>query len=63
MQKVAIVTDSIACLTKEVVKQYGIRILPINFYSGGRVYKDWVDVTPSEAYQLLKWGQIGCMLP
>ena len=45
-------TDSIACLTREVVEQYGIRILPINFYSGGRVYKDWVDVTPSEAYQL-----------
>ena len=56
-------TDSIACLTREVVKQYGLRILPINFYSGGRVYKDWVDITPSEAYQLLKWGQIGCMLP
>jgi len=46
------VTDSIACLAREVVKQYGLRILPINFYSGGRVYKDWVDVTPSEAYQL-----------
>jgi len=35
-----------------MVEQYGIRILPINFYAGGRVYKDWVDVTPSEAYQL-----------
>jgi len=34
------------------VEQYGIRILPISFYSGGKVYKDWVDITPSEAYQL-----------
>jgi fatty acid-binding protein DegV len=30
-QKVAIITDSLACLTKELVEQHGIRILPINF--------------------------------
>ena len=51
-QKVAIITDSLACLTKELVEQYGIRILPINFYVGGRIYRDWVDITPSEAYEL-----------
>ena len=32
--------------------QYGIRIVPVSFYSGGKVYKDWVDVTPAEAYEL-----------
>ena len=52
MRKVAIVTDSIACLTRELVEQYGIEILPINFYSGGKIYKDWVNVTPSQAYDL-----------
>lgn len=52
MPKVAIVTDSIACLTKEQVAQYGIRIVPLNFYSEGKVYKDWVDITPAEAYEL-----------
>jgi len=52
LPKVAIVTDSIACLTKEIVVQYGIGIVPINFYSGGKVYKDWVDITPAEAYEL-----------
>ena len=52
MPKVAIVTDSIACLTKEMVAQYGIGIVPINFYSGDKVYKDLVDITPSEAYEL-----------
>ena len=51
-QTVAIVTDSVACLTKELVAQYGIRILPINFYLDGQTYKDWVDITPSEAYEL-----------
>jgi len=52
MKKVAVVTDSISCLTRELVEQYGIRIAPINLYFGGKVYKDWVDITPDEAYEL-----------
>ena len=52
LQKVAIITDSIACPPKEMVEQYGIRIVPINFYSGGKIYRDWVDITPNEAYEL-----------
>ena len=52
MPKVAIITDSIACLTREMVEQYRIEIIPINFYAGGKLYKDWVDITPSEAYEL-----------
>ncbi len=52
MAKVAVVTDSIACLTREMVEQYGIKIVPLNFYFGNRVYRDWVDITPSEAYEL-----------
>jgi len=52
MQRVAVVTDSIACLPRELVEQYGIEIIPLNFYAGGKLYRDWVDVTPSEAYEL-----------
>ena len=52
MQKVAIVTDSIACLPPEVVRQYQLRILPINLYFDDKVYKDWVDIAPAEAYEL-----------
>ena len=52
MLKVAIVTDSIACLTREMVRQYGITIMPLNFLFGGKLYRDWVDITPSEAYEL-----------
>jgi DegV family protein with EDD domain len=50
--KVAIITDSLACLTRELTAQYEIEIIPINFYAGGKIYRDWVDITPSEAYQL-----------
>lgn len=52
INKVAIVTDSIACLTREMVEQYGIGIVPISLYAGGKVYRDWVDITPTEAYEL-----------
>jgi DegV family protein with EDD domain len=50
--KVAIVADSIACLTREQVEQYGITIAPIPITFEGKIYRDWVDITPSEAYQL-----------
>ena len=51
-QEVAVITDSLACLTPETVKQYQVRILPINLYFGDKVYRDGVDITPSEAYEL-----------
>ncbi|MFC1985821.1 DegV family protein [Chloroflexota bacterium] len=52
MQNVAIVTDSIACLTRELVEQYRIGIVPIRLLVQGKVYRDLVDITPSEAYKL-----------
>ena len=52
MQPVAIVTDSVACLTRELVEQYGIVIVPIRLLVQGKVYRDLVDMTPSEAYEL-----------
>jgi len=49
---VAVITDSIACLTKDLVEQYHIGVIPVNFYADGRIFKDGVDITPSEAYDL-----------
>ena len=53
MQKVAIVTDSIANLTRELVEQYGIVIAPISICFRDKVYRDWVDITPTEAYEMV----------
>lgn len=53
MSKVAVITDSVACLTKEQIEQYKIRILPITFAFEGKVYRDWIDVSPSQAYAFL----------
>jgi len=52
MPKVAVVTDSIACLTRKFTEQYDIEIIPINFYVNGTSYRDWVDITPTETYEL-----------
>ena len=53
MPKVVIVTDSIANLTRELVEQYGIKIVPISICFRDKVYRDWVDITPNEAYELV----------
>ncbi len=52
LQRVAIVTDSIACLNNELVERYRIMVVPYSFYIDGKVYRDWVDISPSEAYRL-----------
>jgi DegV family protein with EDD domain len=61
MQKVTVVTDSLACLTRELAKKYGIKVVPLNIHFDGKIYKDWVDITPKQAYELFlkapeAWG-------
>ncbi len=54
MNKVAIVTDSVACIPKELVEKYGIEVVPIQVIFGGKVYRDGIDITPSQFYSLLR---------
>jgi DegV family protein with EDD domain len=53
LPEIAIVTDSVACLTKDLVEQYAIEIIPITMLVGGKVYRDWLDISPSRAYELV----------
>jgi DegV family protein with EDD domain len=53
MDKIAIVADTLACLPREMIEQYGIEIVAPNIYFDGSVYRDCLDISPSEAYQLL----------
>ncbi len=48
------VTDSIASIPREMVKQYGVRVVPINISFAGRKYLDGVDLTAGEAYRMLR---------
>jgi DegV family protein with EDD domain len=52
LQKVAIVADSTCCIPRDMVEQYGITIAPIPISFQGKIYRDWVDISPTEAYQL-----------
>ncbi len=52
-KSVAVVTDSISCLNKELIDQYGIIIVPIRLLVQGKIYRDSVDITPTEAYEYL----------
>ena len=49
---VAVVTDSISCLSKKLVEQYRITIVSIMLLVQVKIYRDMVDVTSSEAYEL-----------
>jgi len=53
VQNVAVVTDSIANLTPEIVERYNITIVPINICFRGEIYRDMLDVSPSEAYEMV----------
>ena len=49
---IAVITDSIANLPPELVAQYKMVIVPIMLLIGGKLYRDGVDITPTEAYKL-----------
>ena len=51
---VAIVTDTTACIPKEQVEKYSIEVVPIELVFGDRVYRDGIDISPSEFYALLR---------
>ncbi len=52
--KVAIVTDTTACVPRGQVEEYGIELVPLDIIFGDKVYRDGVDITPGEFYTLLK---------
>lgn len=54
MDKVAVITESSSCVPQEVVRKYGIRILPLLLIFEDRAYRDGVDITSREFYELLK---------
>jgi DegV family protein with EDD domain len=52
MGKIAVVTDSVACVPAELVERYGIQVVPFNVIWDGQAYKDGVDLNPAEFYRL-----------
>lgn len=48
MNKVAVVTDSVACLPQKVINEYGIHIIPVRITVGGKLYRDTDEDLPLE---------------
>ncbi|MEK7398477.1 MAG: DegV family protein [Candidatus Poribacteria bacterium] len=51
---VKIVTDSTADLTKEIIEEYGIEIVPLTVNLGNKLFRDYYDMTAKEFFQMLK---------
>lgn len=54
---VAIVTDSTACLPRELVDVNHIGIVPVDLIFGDRIYRDGIDLTPSQFYEMLRTAE------
>ena len=54
MNKVAIVTDTTACIPGEQVVKYGIEVVPVQLIIEDKTYRDGVDITAGEFYSLLR---------
>jgi DegV family protein with EDD domain len=52
MAKVGIVTDSIACLPPEIIKEYDIRTVPVALNINGKPYRDGVDIEPEGFWKM-----------
>ncbi|WPX08369.1 DegV family protein [Anaerocellum danielii] len=50
---VTIVTDSTCDLSPQMLKRFGIKMVPLNVYFGEEVYKDWAELDPVTFYQKL----------
>ncbi len=54
---VKIVTDSVADLPPEVIRELGITVIPLNVRFGEEVYRDGIDLTADEFYHELAHGK------
>ncbi len=54
MSKVIVVTDSTPYIPEELVKELGIKVIPLHVIWGDKVYKDNVDLKADKFYPMLK---------
>ena len=54
MKEVAVIADSVGCIPRDIVEALDIEVIAPNIYSNGSVFRDWLDITPGQAYELLR---------
>jgi DegV family protein with EDD domain len=53
MRDTAIVVDSIACVPREQVQEFKIKIVPAKILFNDKSYRDMIDLTPAQAYEFI----------
>lgn len=53
MSETAVVTDSTANLPPGLAEEYGIRVVPVKSIFGDQTFRDGVDITPTQFYEML----------
>ena len=54
MKKVAVVTDTTACIPQEQVARYDIEVVSVQLIFEDKAYRDGIDISPTEFYALLR---------
>ncbi len=57
MQRIAVVTDSVAMLPESLARELNIRVVPIVLTIGDRTYRDGIDLATQEFYRLLRTSE------
>lgn len=57
MSNIRIVTDSTADLTFDLVERYGITVVPLEVLVEGKAYKDKIDISNDEYYDILRFAK------
>jgi DegV family protein with EDD domain len=58
MKKVAVVTDTTACVPEEQVRKYDIEVVPVQLIFGDKTYRDGMDISPTEFYNQLRNSKV-----
>jgi DegV family protein with EDD domain len=54
MARIGILTDTTNCLPSELIKQYGISVVPVGLVLNGKTYRDQFEITPTEFWERFK---------
>jgi len=55
--KVALITDSTSDLPRPLRERLGVRVVPLYVNLGGRIYRDWEEITPEEIFTKVREGE------
>ncbi len=55
--KVALITDSTSDLPRPLRERLGVRVVPLYVNLGGRIYRDWEEITPEEIFRKVREGE------